>query len=783
VLLVRVSLIAAVAENGVIGRENDLPWRLKNDLRFFMRMTRGRTVITGRKNLEAMGGALRDRRNIVLSRDPDWELRWRAAQKSQAIARSFSVGSLSVGEPSAGPVGAPATVSDVFEVQATLEAALASVSASSTAGDEVFVIGGAAIYALALPWAQTFYRTRVLAQVDGETRFPDFDISEWVTEELFRHPADKRNEHAFVIERLSRRAPPPGHLFAPLASVDHRATLSERQPGKSRVPSYPPSRRAEASLETLRKIFTVPESEQSTLNRLDREISENLLGFLGSRVVAGDIAPANLEQDFLETRIPENPMFVTEQVDFLLSKVVAQSVRTSAPSFVGHMTSALPYFMFPLAKIMTTLNQNVVKIETSKAFTPLERQVVGMLHRLVYQGSDEFYAQWTQSFTHSLGVFCSGGTIANVTALWAARNRRFRPADGFAGIAEEGLPRALRHAGLDDVVVFVSERGHYSLSKSADLLGLGTRNLRRIPVTSAHTIDLALLRRELEVLKAQRIGVLALVGIAGATETGTIDPLDALADLAEEHGAHFHVDAAWGGPTLFSRTHRSLLKGIERADSVTLDAHKQLYVPVGAGMVVFKDVHALSAVEHHANYVIRRGSRDIGKHTLEGTRPGMAMLVHSALRIIGQRGYELLIDLGLQRAVEFAQLIREAPDFELVTPPVLNLLTYRYVPLAARRVFEQGSDEERRNTNELLSTLTESIQRVQRAGGRSFVSRTRLQAAAHRGQELTVFRVVLANPLTTTSILAEILAEQREHAERIWREDGYQVGASAPRSR
>src|SRR4029079_13860594 len=126
--------------------------------------------------------------------------------------------------------------------------------------------------------------------------------------------------------------------------------------------------------------------------------------FLGSRIVAGDVAPANLERDFMETKIPEDPLFVSQQVEFLLKMSAAQSVHTSSPTFVGHMTSALPYFMFPLAKIMMTLNQNVVKIETSKAFTPLERQVIGMLHRLVYRRSDEFYAQWTQSFQHSLGV-------------------------------------------------------------------------------------------------------------------------------------------------------------------------------------------------------------------------------------------------------------------------------------------------------------------------------------------------------------------------------------------
>lgn len=153
-----------------------------------------------------------------------------------------------------------------------------------------------------------------------------------------------------------------------------------------------------------------------------------------------------------------------------------------------------------------------------------------------------------------------------------------------------------------------------------------------------------------------------------------------MADLAIELGCHYHVDAAWGGATLFSDTYRGLLKGIERADSVTIDAHKQLYVPMGAGMVLFKDPATLSSIEHHAAYIIRRGSRDLGSHTLEGSRPGMAILVHAGLSIIGRYGYELLIDQGIERARGFAQRIDEHPDFELVSEPELNILSYRYNP-------------------------------------------------------------------------------------------------------
>lgn len=536
------------------------------------------------------------------------------------------------------------------------------------------------------------------------------------------------------------------------------------------------SKKAEATLETMRKVFTLPEGERSTLARLDREIAENVLDFLRVRIVAGDIAPANLEQDFLETKIPDDPLFVAEQTEFLLKKVVSQSVHTASPSFVGHMTSALPYFMMPLAKIMMALNQNVVKIETSKAFTPLERQVLGMLHRLVYEETDAFYDQWTQNFTHSLGVFCSGGTIANVTALWVARNRLLGPkGDGdemrFAGVSEEGLGPALRAHGLDGLAVVVSKRGHYSLRKATDVLGLGKRELHAVTIDTDHKIDIAAADRTIANLKKRRIGIVALVGVAGATETGSVDRLDAMAELAKKHGCHFHVDAAWGGPALFSTRYKHLLKGIEKADSVTIDAHKQLYVPMGAGICVFKDVQALGAIENHANYIIRKGSRDIGKHTLEGSRPGMAMLVHSGLRILGRRGYELLIDLGIGKAGQFAKMIKATSDFEVVTEPELNILTYRYVPAEARPLLARA--DTRDAANDIISALTESIQKEQRARGKTFVSRTRLEAMAYGGQLVNVFRVVLANPLTTRQILADILDEQRGYAAQLMTDEGH----------
>ena len=148
---------------------------------------------------------------------------------------------------------------------------------------------------------------------------------------------------------------------------------------------------ATASLENLYRIFTVPEAPNSTLGAIDKEISDNLMGFLTDRIVARERSLKAIEADFSNSEIPEVPQFVSDYTEFVLDKLVAQSVHTAAPGFIGHMATPLPYFMLPLSRIMVALNQNLVKIETSKAFTPLERQVLGMLHGLVYERGADFY--------------------------------------------------------------------------------------------------------------------------------------------------------------------------------------------------------------------------------------------------------------------------------------------------------------------------------------------------------------------------------------------------------
>ncbi|MCL1097423.1 pyridoxal-dependent aspartate 1-decarboxylase PanP [Shewanella gelidii] len=530
------------------------------------------------------------------------------------------------------------------------------------------------------------------------------------------------------------------------------------------------TRQATASEEALMRIFTVPEAPESALSIIEQRLSENLTGFLGESIVAVEKPLSSIEQDFLTHEIPQLPSFVSDYADEMMQKLVAHSVHTASPSFIGHMTSALPYFVLPLSKMMVGLNQNLVKIETSKAFTPLERQVIGMMHHLIYGQSASFYEQLMHSANHALGAFCSGGTVANISALWIARNKLLQPDGEFTGIEKQGLHRALRHYGYDDLAILVSERGHYSLGKTADLLGIGRDQIIQVPTDADNKVDVTLMRQYAQKLAAKNIKVMAIVGVAGTTETGSIDPLPELAALAQEIDCHFHVDAAWGGATLLSSKYRALLKGIELADSVTIDAHKQMYVPMGAGMVIFKDPSSASAIEHHAEYILRRGSKDLGSQTLEGSRPGMAMLVHACMKIIGRDGYEILINNSIEKARYFADHIKQQPDFELVTNPELCLLTYRYVPIAVRNAMdiarERGDTELLARFNTLLDGLTKFIQKRQRENGKSFVSRTRITPERDFKQRIVVLRVVLANPLTTREILHDIIAEQRQLAEQ-----------------
>jgi len=397
-----------------------------------------------------------------------------------------------------------------------------------------------------------------------------------------------------------------------------------------------------------------------------------------------------LQSKFGDSKIPQGIICDKNSINNYFSEikrnVIDKSTRVSSPNMVGHMTSALPFFHRPLSKLITSLNQNVVKVETSATMTFLERETLSKLHRAFYNESNDFYEKFLNTTDGTFGCITSGGTIANLTAMWVARNNAFPKTDDFEGIEKEGVISALRYYGYNDMAIVGSELMHYSFKKAADILGMGLKNIYTIPVDSDYKMRIDLLIEKLEELKLKKIKVIALVGIACTTEVGSIDKLDILADLAKKYGALFHVDGAWGGSFIMSEKYRPLLKGIEKADTITIDGHKLLYTPMGCGIVLFKSpLLPTTTIRKVASYVIRAESMDHGKTTLEGSRPANVLYLHASLNLLGRNGLSQLLDIGVNNTKYMADLVKSYPQFELISKPVTNIFLYRYIPSWLRK--------------------------------------------------------------------------------------------------
>ena len=517
------------------------------------------------------------------------------------------------------------------------------------------------------------------------------------------------------------------------------------------------------------QVFTCPEDEatRAVLVHHMRQILFELHDFLIQNV--GITEAVSLKKisdrctDTVLNREPEKRL--ADVITDVFQEIAPHAVNVASPYFVGHMTAAIPYFMVHLKAIVAALNQNVVKLETSKLLSVLEKQVMAKVHRLIYGNDEAFYREHVQNTHTSLGSFTEGGTTANLTALWVARNKALGPCGTFKGVESEGLAAAYAAHGIDRCVVLVSRRCHYSLRKCGGILGIGNANIISVPVDGTNHMRVDCLAEMIDGFKKEgRVKVMAVVAVVGTTETGNVDRLDEIGAICRQEGIFLHADAAWGGPTLMSETYAPLLDGIDGADSVAMDGHKQFYMPMSCGMIFFKDPTSLDAVAYNANYIIRKGSVDLGSKTLAGSREANCLILDSAFKIMGSRGYGMLIDHGIELARDFAEEIQGRDLFQLVTAPELNILTYRICPRAMREELATASPERILALNDHLNEVNRTLQQEQREAGNSFVSRTVLELeTVFPGSptgKVVVLRSVLMNPLTTLDILRDILDEQ-----------------------
>jgi putative pyridoxal-dependent aspartate 1-decarboxylase len=471
----------------------------------------------------------------------------------------------------------------------------------------------------------------------------------------------------------------------------------------------------------------------------------------------------SLKETFQANQIPILPVDFDEYRRYLDNYVLPYSVNTTASRFVGHMTSVMPKFVYDLNKLIVMLNQNLVKIETSKSFTLLEREAIAMLHHSFYEQPDSFYQEHSQNELSALGLVVSNGSIANISALWLARNHSLGADGHFKGIAEEGLNKALNHYGYQDCIVIASSLLHYSFEKAASLLGIGKRQIYHLPRTSDGEVNIDALRGLIIDCREKSIHIMAIVGIAGTTETGAIDPLFELSKIANEFSIHFHVDAAFGGPLIFSAKHKNLLAGIEHADSITICGHKQLYLSMGISICLFRNPDAANAILNTADYQATRESLDSGKISLEGSRSAMSILLHACLHLIGKKGYEELITTSINNTQYFRNIISSHGAFELILEPEINIINYRYIPLEFREKVKSCSLS--KQDNEHIDKANILLQKQQFLQGQTFVSKTQVYVSKYQ-TELISLRAVLVNPLISENDLSAVLRDQLEIASK-----------------
>lgn len=513
--------------------------------------------------------------------------------------------------------------------------------------------------------------------------------------------------------------------------------------------------KVEERISMLFDLYNLPDDDKKEFGeKLDLLVDE----FLSRQHVSTSIELDKLCSLFLENEIPAKGCTPNSYLEMLNDAVLPFAVHTGHPRCVGQMTSILPFFSKSLSKLISVINQNVVRLETSKSLHYLERQTLAMIHKLIYHFDENFYMRHAHDRDSTLGVLTTGGSLGNTTALWCARNRRLGPIEDFAGVEMEGMERALAYYGYKSAAIIGPKTMHYSIVKSTELLGIGTHGALTVSPNRQFIMDINELKRIIDDCEKNRQLIIAIVAVAGSTDAGSIDPLKSIGDLAHDHGIHFHVDAAWGGPLLFSKKHRQLLNGIAEADTVTIDGHKMLHLPIGYGILCMRDAMLAKSIEKHANYIIRPNSDDLGRKSLEGSRPAQALMIHASLCILGAEGYGYLAEHSIKTASLMASLISNNDEFQLLVVPQTNIVLYRYLPKCYR-----DRDPQTLNINEnyTINQANICLQSRQWEQGRSFVSRTMFNLTFNNElMQVVALRAVIANPLTDKNDLQAILDDQ-----------------------
>ena len=374
--------------------------------------------------------------------------------------------------------------------------------------------------------------------------------------------------------------------------------------------------------------------------------------------LARPLMPDTLSRALTDQPLPEQPTPVEDLLKRVQDEILPYPMGNQNPRFFAWVNSTAA----PLAVLgeFVAAAHNASVAGGHHAATYVEHAVLNWLKEIL-------------TYPRSAGaLLTSGGSVANLIGLATMRHVK--------------APQNVRTHGLHDqpqpLVVYASTQAHSCIQKSVELLGFGSQYLRRIPANEAYQIDVEALKAQIHQDRVNGLLPVCVAASAGTVNTGAVDPLDQLADLCAAEGLWLHVDGAYGGVGILDPDVSALYKGIERADSIAIDPHKWLYMPIECGCALVKDAEAMrAAFSLLPDYL--RNDRELpwfSEYGVQQTRGFKALKLWLVMQQIGVEGFRHLIGANNQLAALLAHKITQQPDFELVSGGPLSIVCFRYVP-------------------------------------------------------------------------------------------------------
>ncbi|MEP6801735.1 MAG: pyridoxal-dependent decarboxylase [Acidobacteriota bacterium] len=407
--------------------------------------------------------------------------------------------------------------------------------------------------------------------------------------------------------------------------------------------------------------FDLPSDE---VRRLGHLVAEAIAGHRESLLERPVFGKVGAGADLFSGPAPEEGVPFEESLAFVREHILPYPMGNSHPRFYGFINATADPVGVAADGLASAMNPNCWGGD--HAAIHVEKQVVGWLAAAIgYPPEAE-------------GILVSGGSMANFTALAAARRARTPGNVREDGLAGPGRPR---------LTVYASDQTHACVDKAVDLLGIGTSQLRKIPSDERFRIRLEDLERAVSDDRRSGFQPSIVVGNAGTVNTGAIDPLDALAAFCAREDLWFHVDGAYGALAVLSPALAPLFSGLARADSVAADPHKWLYVPYEAGATLVREPGRLGATfRRFPEYLASDaespfpGPAWFAERGVELSRGFKALKVWMGWKTHGRRGYAASIENDVRLARFLSDTVDDRPEFERLAETVLSIVNFRYKP-------------------------------------------------------------------------------------------------------